>query len=259
MGYVCEKTKAEQRELGRGAYLKCSYTKVLGLSLAEGVVYAVVRSFSEKYRDGFTGSRSYISDITGVSLRVVASALSSLVRRGLVTKKYVTVNNCAHPAYFSDGSLEEKLVAQYLDGIEAESIGAGGIENTGIENGGIDAGAEGAQRSDEVVKKREPWQGEAAGNNCARSEAKPGCDAAGNSCTRSEAKPDSDVPRDSAEEASAPARGFVIGEGETGYVAQLRPRVSDKPQRSVKYFSRGNGDEVTDAMLRALERTYAED
>ena len=259
MGYVTERAKAAQRDCERGVYLKSCYTSVLKLTHAEAAVYALIRAFSEKYRDGFTGSRSYISFVTGYTDKSVGLALAELARRGLVTKKYVTVNNCAHPAYFSDGSLEDKLVAQYLDGIEAESIGAGGIENTGIENGGIEAGAEGAQRSDEVVKKREPWQGEAAGNSCARSEAKPGCDAAGNSCERYEAKPGSDVPRDSAKKTSAPARGFVIGEGETGYVAQLRPRASDKPQRSVKYFSRGKGDEVTDAMLRALERTYAED
>lgn len=266
MGYVSERTKAEQREIERGAYLKCSYIKVLGLTLAEGAVYAIVRSFSEKYRDGFTGAQSYISSVIGITVRSVAAALSSLVSRGLITKKYITVNNKPHPVYFSDGSLESELVARYLDELdkrysaEEASYGKTATAPEGKDEPTDSAvRAEGiAARSNQAPKKCGLDNGCATGNSREQSGAGLHGNATGNSREQSGAGLHGNATGNSEEKIGTPSRGFVIGEGETGYVAHLRPRASDKPQRSVKYFSRGKGDEVNDAMLRALERTYGE-
>lgn len=60
-------------------------TQKLGLKGAELQVYAVIYSFSRATGDTFFGSRSYLADTVGVSVRTVDRAIKSLALQGLIT------------------------------------------------------------------------------------------------------------------------------------------------------------------------------
>ena len=67
------------------------WTKRLGLSLVEKVVYCVIYGFSQDADSTFHGSRSYLADVAECGLRTIDRALASLVEKGLILKreKYV--------------------------------------------------------------------------------------------------------------------------------------------------------------------------
>ena len=67
------------------------WTKRLGLSLVEKVVYSVIYGFSQDEDSTFHGSRSYLADICECGLRTIDRTLASLVEKGLIRKreKYV--------------------------------------------------------------------------------------------------------------------------------------------------------------------------
>ena len=102
-------------ELERGFFVKRRYAKALGLTLSQASVYAVVRAFSERYPGGFSGSRGYIASQAGISEKSVSRAFAVLLERGFISRHYVNVNNRPHPAYYTDGSLEERISARYID------------------------------------------------------------------------------------------------------------------------------------------------
>lgn len=100
--------------LERGFYVKRAYFEALGLNYTKAAVYALIRSFSDNHSDGFSGSKKYLSLLIGVTERSISRALAELVARGLVERRVKRVNGTPHPAYFSDGSLENSLVEQYI-------------------------------------------------------------------------------------------------------------------------------------------------
>lgn len=63
------------------------WTKRLGLSLVEKVVYSVIYGFSQDEDSTFHGSRSYLADICECSVDTIDRALKKLLSLGLITKK----------------------------------------------------------------------------------------------------------------------------------------------------------------------------
>lgn len=59
----------------------------LGLKGCELMVYALIFSFSQTDAEWFTGSRQYIADWTGCSIRTVQNILDKLTNDGLIVKR----------------------------------------------------------------------------------------------------------------------------------------------------------------------------
>lgn len=64
----------------------------LNLKGNELIIYAIIYSFSQDGESRFTGSRRYLADWCGCSVKTVGNALASLVTKGLITKHDKTVN-----------------------------------------------------------------------------------------------------------------------------------------------------------------------
>ena len=62
-------------------------TGELGLRGAELQVYALIYSFTVTGAGGFSGSRAYIAETVGVSVRTVDRALGELFSRGLIGRR----------------------------------------------------------------------------------------------------------------------------------------------------------------------------
>lgn len=81
-------------------------TERLGLSGAELYVFALIYSFAGDGIGTFYGSREYISECVGFSLRTVDRALKTLVERGFLTK--ISVPNKKTPQYTVSSSVEKQ-------------------------------------------------------------------------------------------------------------------------------------------------------
>ena len=64
----------------------------LNLKGNELIIYAIIYGFSQDGESRFTGSRRYLADWCGCSVKTVGNALASLVTKGLITKHDKTVN-----------------------------------------------------------------------------------------------------------------------------------------------------------------------
>ena len=64
----------------------------LNLKGNELIVYAVIYGFSQDDESRFTGSRRYLAEWCGCTLKTVDNALSSLVAKGLIAKHDKTIN-----------------------------------------------------------------------------------------------------------------------------------------------------------------------
>ena len=64
----------------------------LNLKGNELLVYAIIYGFSQDGESRYTGSRRYLADWCGCSVKTVGNALASLVAKGLITKHDKTVN-----------------------------------------------------------------------------------------------------------------------------------------------------------------------
>lgn len=62
-------------------------TKNLRLRGAELQVYAVIYSFSRATGEAFFGSRSYLAETVGITVRTVDRAMKSLVLQGLIKER----------------------------------------------------------------------------------------------------------------------------------------------------------------------------
>ena len=75
----------------------------LGLKGTELLVYAIIFGFTQIEEQSFFGSRKYLADFSGASLRAVQYALDSLVDKGLLSKHVTTIpcNNTRTISYKS--------------------------------------------------------------------------------------------------------------------------------------------------------------
>ena len=64
----------------------------LSLKGNELIIYAIIYGFSQDGESRYTGSRRYLADWCGCSVRTVGNALASLADKGLITKHDKTVN-----------------------------------------------------------------------------------------------------------------------------------------------------------------------
>ena len=64
----------------------------LNLKGNELLVYAIIYGFSQDGESRYTGSRRYLADWCGCSVKTVGNALASLVAKGLISKHDKTVN-----------------------------------------------------------------------------------------------------------------------------------------------------------------------
>lgn len=64
----------------------------LNLKGNELIIYAIIYGFSQDGESRFTGSRRYLADWCGCSVKTVGNALASLVTKGLIAKHDKTVN-----------------------------------------------------------------------------------------------------------------------------------------------------------------------
>lgn len=71
----------------------------LNLSGNELLVYAVIYGFSQDGTSTFSGSRQYLADWCGCSIRNVQNILNSLTERGLLNKTEEVVNNIKRCSY----------------------------------------------------------------------------------------------------------------------------------------------------------------
>lgn len=80
----------------------------LNLKGNELIVYAVIYGFSQDGESRFTGSRRYLAEWCGCTLKTVDNALSSLVTKGLIAKHDKTVNG-VHLCDYSITQVGENL------------------------------------------------------------------------------------------------------------------------------------------------------
>ena len=80
----------------------------LNLKGNELIVYAVIYGFSQDGETWFTGSRRYLAEWCGCTLKTVDNALASLVGKGLVAKHDKTVNG-VHLCDYSITQVGENL------------------------------------------------------------------------------------------------------------------------------------------------------
>lgn len=64
----------------------------LSLKGNELIIYAIIYGFSQDGESRYTGSRRYLADWCGCSVKTVGNALASLADKGLITKHDKTVN-----------------------------------------------------------------------------------------------------------------------------------------------------------------------
>lgn len=71
----------------------------LNLSGNDLIVYAVIYGFSQDGESAFTGSRQYLADWCGCTLRNIQTILNNMVERGLLVKTECKVNNISRCEY----------------------------------------------------------------------------------------------------------------------------------------------------------------
>ena len=81
----------------------------LHLSGTELLVYAVIYGFSQDGSSRYTGSRQYIADWCGCTVRSVQTILNDLTSRGLLTKYESIVNGVRHCEYVANFTSSEKI------------------------------------------------------------------------------------------------------------------------------------------------------
>jgi hypothetical protein len=99
----------------------------LDLSGNELMVYAIIYGFSQDGVSKFTGSRQYLADWCGCTVRSIQTVLNNLVDRGLIKKTENIVNNlkqCEYVVNFTG----EKISPP------SEKISLNNIDNTKIDN-----------------------------------------------------------------------------------------------------------------------------
>ena len=80
----------------------------LSLKGNELIIYAIIYGFSQDGESRYTGSRRYLADWCGCSVRTVGNALASLADKGLITKHDKTVNG-VHLCDYSITPVGKKL------------------------------------------------------------------------------------------------------------------------------------------------------
>ena len=101
----------------------------LQLSGTELLVYAVVFGFSQDGQTRYTGSRQYIADWCGCTIRSVQTILNSLTERGLLTKYESTINNVRHCEYVANFTSSEKISPPPSEKISLNNIETDTIED----------------------------------------------------------------------------------------------------------------------------------
>lgn len=104
----------------------------LNLSGTELLVYAVVYGFSQDGMSKYTGSRQYIADWCGCTVRSVQTILNSLTERGLLTKSETTINNVRHCEYVANFTPSEKISPPPSEKISLNNIETDTIEKDSI-------------------------------------------------------------------------------------------------------------------------------
>lgn len=115
----------------------------LNLKGNELIVYAVIYGFSQDGESRFTGSRRYLAEWCGCTLKTVDNALSSLVAKGLIAKHDKTVNG-VHLCDYSITQVGENLqqgTVKITQGV-GENLQGGSVkithhnieDNLGIDN-----------------------------------------------------------------------------------------------------------------------------
>lgn len=79
----------------------------LGLKGNELMVFAIIFSFSQTEEGWFTGSRQYLSDWTGCTVRTVQNILDKLTNDGLIVKRKGRRNG----AYFCDYQVKSEKIS----------------------------------------------------------------------------------------------------------------------------------------------------
>lgn len=82
--------------------------KELNLKGNELNVYAIINGFSMDGESFFYGSWQYIADWIGADKRTVANVLKSLVKKGLLIKEDIHINNVKHCRYCTSRSRQNK-------------------------------------------------------------------------------------------------------------------------------------------------------
>ena len=101
----------------------------LNLSGTELLVYAVVYGFSQDGQSHYTGSRQYIADWCGCTVRSVQTILNDLTDRGLLTKYESTINNVRHCEYVANFTSSEKISPPPSEKTSLNNIDTDTIEN----------------------------------------------------------------------------------------------------------------------------------
>lgn len=72
---------------------------ILDLKSSELLVYAIIYGFSQDGESEFYGSRQYLADCVGCSVKTIERVLNNLVDTQLINKRVVTKNNVNFPHY----------------------------------------------------------------------------------------------------------------------------------------------------------------
>lgn len=84
----------------------------LNLKGNELTVYAIINGFSMDGKSFFYGSWQYIADWIGADKRTVANVLKSLVKKGLLIKEDIYINNVKYCRYCTSRSRQKKNTAK---------------------------------------------------------------------------------------------------------------------------------------------------
>lgn len=102
----------------------------LQLSGTELLVYAVIYGFSQDGTSRFAGSRQYIADWCGCTIRSVQTILNSLTERGLLTKYENIVNNVRQCEYVANFTTSEKISPPPSEKISLNNIVISNTDNS---------------------------------------------------------------------------------------------------------------------------------
>ena len=81
----------------------------LNLSGTELLVYAIIYGFSQDGETKYTGSRQYLADWCGCSVRSIQNVLNDLTDRGLLTKYEIFKNGVKLCEYVANFTTSEKI------------------------------------------------------------------------------------------------------------------------------------------------------
>lgn len=85
------------------------WTKRLGLSLVEKVVYCVIYGFSQDADSTFHGSRAYLASVAECSLRTIDTTLRSLTEKKLIYKREKFVGGVKFCEYYANFATGENI------------------------------------------------------------------------------------------------------------------------------------------------------